>query len=226
MSANTPQRTNITKIPKTEEQTQLKIPTTIHEAWLALNKYLETERHHPTGLTVKKIAARGNLQESESTPERIVFEVERHNAIGGAQYRRGLPMSNFETWIKKYSYEPLTNSLSEIDGRLTDRKFDPLSEVWEWEMDFYVMVTGNATAGNYRVEDSNNSLSFTSPSLEEAETVMADKVANWEWGSSLIGVVDEGPELDTIIDTMKTRASEIAVDKLRRAWPNLQESQD
>lgn len=47
-------------------------------------------------------------------PEKIVFVVERHRAIGGAVYRPGLPMNGLETYRAKYVYDPATNSIDEL----------------------------------------------------------------------------------------------------------------
>ncbi len=68
---------------------------------------------HPTGLTSKKISDRAVVLDDSDSDE-IIFEVERHNAVLGAQYTPGAPMAAFITrWIK-YRFNTRNNELVEI----------------------------------------------------------------------------------------------------------------
>ena len=68
-------------------------------------EYLEIYGEHPTGLTVRKIQDRSALLKTGDDDHIIYFETERHNAILGATYTPGCPMSAYVTrWIK-YSFD-------------------------------------------------------------------------------------------------------------------------
>lgn len=67
--------------------------------------FLDENRDHLTGLTSKKVYQRGVLLDKESDGSRIVFEVERHKGILGAQYSPGVAMSAFITQWIKYEFD-------------------------------------------------------------------------------------------------------------------------
>lgn len=186
--------------------------------WFSLIARLDDEKDASTDLTGEKLRSRGKLLEDESTTERLVFEVERHNPIAGAHYREGFPMSSFETRVVKYACDPETWSISEIECRVVARKIDTLSEVREWEIDFRVSVTLNETTGDYEVTDSNNSFRFTARTLEEAECLITDAVTGFYWGMDLQLAIGEGTEFQDALKKMRIEAAEIAVGALREAW--------
>ena len=68
----------------------------------------------PDGLTAKKIRERATVVDDPGRPDCVVFEVERHRGILGAQYRPGLPMSSYETYWPRYAFCPSTEDLNEI----------------------------------------------------------------------------------------------------------------
>ncbi|MBX7210661.1 MAG: hypothetical protein K1X78_20305 [Verrucomicrobiaceae bacterium] len=190
----------------------------LQEIWADFIENLSKNKNEVHGLTERKLRERGKLLENESTLERLVFEVERHNAIAGAQYRKGLPMTGFETRLVKYSYEPQGGAVFEIGHYVIDRTINPLSEVIEWGLTFDVKVSFDETTGNYSVHDFDNTLRFTASSLEEAEGRIREAITNLNWGVQLKDEFSPGPKLDAMLEKIVTRGCETAVMKLRDAW--------
>ena len=165
-------------------------------------EYLEGYGEHPTGLTVRKIQDRSKFLKSSKDGRIIYFETERHNAILGATYIPGLPMSAFLTrWIK-YSFDG--SELNEVgDSRpsyidIDAIDFDSLAEEYVFDFSFDLV---RDEEGRYWISETmlNGKLTEVS-SMADVADYASSLVADWDF--------------DLLIDTSEAAIPEEAIEKI------------
>ncbi|MDK1020943.1 MAG: hypothetical protein QGD90_04840 [Candidatus Hydrogenedentes bacterium] len=77
------------------------------------NEHADEIANHD-GLTYEKIYLRSEIDAGESRPDRIVFEVERHQRILGCEYWPDEAMDSFMTYWQRFELKPETETLTPL----------------------------------------------------------------------------------------------------------------
>lgn len=107
------------------------------EAQEKLIAFLEAGKGEPLGVTADKFHRRGGtFDEHPDCPGTFLCEIERHRALPGSTYTKGLPMSAFETYIQRLQFDPIGETLEELPERHVSNSFDfesMASEHLDWD---------------------------------------------------------------------------------------------
>lgn len=96
------------------------------KAFSALVEHLESVGEYCC-LTAEKVCRRGTIVDDPNYPDVLVVDVERHRAIAGTTYTKGLPMSAFETYLQRITWNPATKEISEVGETPLRRTIDYLA---------------------------------------------------------------------------------------------------
>lgn len=184
----------------------------------------EIEDHD--GLTYEKINRRGEIDEDESRPDRIVFEVERHMAILGCTYYPGEPMDSYVTYWQRFEFHPATQVLTplpESRKRTVEVDVDRRAEDSVDQM-FGFDFRPNDAGGFVCTESSCNSEKIVQDIGDVHEFAM-ECVRGLRLDEELEGISDclSAGEADRILSDLVDAYIVAATDKAESAWNDFSE---
>lgn len=110
------------------------------------------EHGWPLDVNRDKLYTRYRVESDDKDPSRFVVEIERHRAVLGDTYTRGLPMNAFETYFLRYSVDPETMSVKALPERLGDLQINVYG-LAESDISESVGLSIEPEDGLYRVSD-------------------------------------------------------------------------
>ena len=94
------------------------------DAYRAFEQFIEDNGGEFLDLTLRKIRERGRIVRDPEHPDVLVLDIERHRSLPGASYTKGSPMSAYETYIQRITFDPVTKDFQEIGITVVDRHVD------------------------------------------------------------------------------------------------------
>lgn len=178
-------------------------------------------RPWPFGLSAAKLRERAYVVEPtpEDPTDRIVFELERHRGLLGERYVPGSPMRNFATEVRRYAFDPVTETIRECDRQVTDVQVDAAGVV-DTFTETGVAFLVDQTADGYTVREVVSGREATVQS--EAECCRWARQLPTEW--DLSALLDEvRPFLDddewhTLRSRVLSGCQAAVEERVRRAW--------
>lgn len=126
------------------------------------------EHGWPLDVNRDKLYTRYRVESDDKDPSRFIVEIERHRAVLGDTYTRGLPMNAFETYFLRYSVDPETMSVKALPERLGDVEID-INGLAESEIFQSVCLEIESVESLYRVRDGVSNMEMLVSSLAETK---------------------------------------------------------
>lgn len=161
------------------------------EAQKKLIAFLEVGKGEHLGVTADKFHGRGGtFDEHPDCPGTFLCKIERHRALGGGTYTKGLPMSAFETYIQRLVFDPIAETLDELPeehvGNTID--FESLAcEHLDWDSRPMVYKM-DSWKEKRRITISLFNFDFETSSLQEACEKIEECYRDWNIASCLEGM--------------------------------------
>jgi len=177
------------------------------------------------GLSLEKIGNRGYLvKESNSDPRKCIISIERHRAIAGCSYRRGLPMAAFETYLQTFVFDCDTELIQEGEEVHLEYTIDmaALAEEHMFDWRHHVVIVDPRT-GMRRVNESCTSWSFETDSLQDARDRIDDHIRSlyYDYIFENIGMSDD--ERDEYTRRLEDACAELALRRVEIEWREAKE---
>jgi hypothetical protein len=171
-------------------------------------------------LTAEKFNKRGQIVTDSTFPDKIVFEVERHQRIAGSGYTPGLPMAAFATYMVKYVFDPAKKNIEEVDKQLLDHSIYKYALAEEFLNKFPISVVRvKGKTPRFRIEAPGWFDDFEAGTLAEAEKRVEAEIRSLNFRTEL-ELLEGEPGID--VDELETKtlnaAVEIGLGNLKESW--------
>lgn len=134
-----------------------------------LIKYFDDGNCWPLHLNEQKIRERGQIVQDDEFLDSEIVLIKRHRPILGCSYRRGLPMSAFQTYFMRFRIRNDGKEVTELSEKPISVEADPGSMVDDYinrgTIDFHVEQTAN---DQYKIHESVSNSKAIVACLEDA----------------------------------------------------------
>lgn len=202
--------------PEHEAKTDWRVP---------LTQFLDSAVGDFFGLTSKKILERASLVEWSTDTGQIVFEMERHESLFGAENRLGTGMHSFATIVRRYRFDPSgAGSIHEVNfNARPDFKIDALA-IAEEDV-FHLSFSFEALAPErYLCKESSSGSSWEISGRPDSKSLAFHLAENMN-GDYYIHCLNESMEepmpvesTNKIVNDIREKFCEVAADKIDEAW--------
>lgn len=194
-------------------------------AFDSLLDFLESGGGEFLGLTKDKVLDRGEIVDDPQRPNLLVIDVERHRAIGGTRYRKGLSMAAFETYNQRVAWNAAAKTLEEIGSYFVDRSFNLFGMASEEMLVGHPVVVLKKGSKSIRIitTANNTGLQFETDSLDEAIREVRDYYSSMDFSGSVIELGDTPAEEARLAQELADLVAEQAVEHVKRDWKEARE---
>ncbi len=167
----------------------------------SLEKYFD-KHGWPQYVDSRKYWDRASLSNDKYKSGWKIVEIERHRAICGDQYRKGLGMEAFQTYWMRYAVNIKNEEVEELPEREGDVKIDNLSnlideQLYNGELVSFEIQTNER--GKYLIIESVSNIEEEVSNLIEAKSAGREAVSGWveyfEMGLESVGMQDKKQKL-------------------------------
>lgn len=128
-----------------------------------------SERGWPPDMHERKLYNRARVTFDEATPHIAIVEIERHRAILGTSYTRGVGMDAFQTYFMRYSVDTTTSNVNVLEEREGGYQIDASGVVdSHLDRDSFSLSIEPLGDGRYKIRESETSDSAVVSSVQEA----------------------------------------------------------
>jgi len=187
------------------------------EAQKKLIAFLEAGKGEHLGVTADKFQDRGGtFEEHPDCPGTFLCEIERHRALPGSTYTKGLPMVAFETYIQRLLFDPIAETLEELPEEHVSNAIDFESLAcehldWDSRPMVYKMESWKKKR---RVTISVCNFELETSSLKQACEKIEDFYRNWKIASCLEGMNLSDEQMQGLNDAIVSQA----ISYLKEGW--------
>lgn len=194
-------------------------------AFTALLKFLETDgADEALELTPKKVMERGRPFSDPERPNLLFVDIERHRSLPGSVYVKGLPMAAYETYIQRISFDPATQTLTEISRVPVDRSIDIAAMArCHFDLSRPQVALKSDTQETRIITTSDNTLRFESSSLETALDAVEKHFSDMDYSTILIGLGESEEETERYAEKLNAEVTRLAVSSVRTQWEEAKE---